>query len=101
VSKSCRFYYEDSYRKSPKKECRLIRLNPDSEPWRERLCRKCPVPEILERNPCTNLALEAEAGSRWGLLSRLTVFAVCTVKMEKLADPMTCTKGCDRYDGLV
>lgn len=101
MSTKCRFYYEDSYRKSPRKECRLIELNPASEPWQERLCGRCPVPEILERNPCANLALEAKVTSRWRLLPRVNVFAVCTVKMEKIGAPMTCRQGCSQFRSLL
>lgn len=97
----CRFYFEDSYRRGARKECRLVQLNPASEEWREGLCAKCPVPEILERNPCVNLALEAEVTSRWGLFSRVNVFAVCTAKMQKIADPTRCSQECAQYRSLL
>ncbi len=100
MSARCKFYYEDSYRKSTIKECRLIDLNPESEPWRERLCGKCPVPGILERNPCANLAMEAEVISRWGLFRSVKVFAVCTVRMDKIGDPMGCRQGCKEFKGF-
>ena len=100
MSNGCRFYYEDSYRKSPKKECRLVQLNPASEEWREGLCRRCRVPEILERNPCANLALEARVGSRWGLLPRMDILAVCTINLDRVADPVRCRQGCEHYRSL-
>ncbi len=100
MSTKCRFYYEDSHRKSPKKECRLVELNPASEDWREGLCHRCPVPRVLERNPCANLALEARVSSKWGLVSRVNILAVCTVKLEKVADPVACRRGCGQYHGL-
>jgi len=101
MSTRCRFYYEDRHRRSPKKECRLIQRNPTSEPWQNGLCGKCPLPEILETNPCANLALEAEVTSRWGFLRRVNVFAVCTVKLETIADPTSCRQGCAQFDGLL
>jgi hypothetical protein len=101
VSTNCKFYYEDSHRRSPTKECRLIERNPGSEPWQEKLCGRCPVPEILERNPCANLALEAKVSSRWRLFSKVSVFAVCTAKMEKIGDPMRCRQGCTQFKSLV
>jgi hypothetical protein len=100
VSRRCRFYFEDSYRHGAKKECRLIQLNPGSEDWHEGICRTCRVPEILHRNPCANLALEAEVSSRLRVFSTVKVFAVCTVKMEKVADPATCNQRCDEYRSL-
>jgi hypothetical protein len=100
VPTRCKFYYEDSYRRSPIRECRLIERNPASEPWQERLCDRCPVPEIMESNPCANLALEAAVSSRWRLFSKVSVFAVCTVKMEKIRDPMKCRQKCTQFKSL-
>jgi len=58
------------------------------------------VPEIIERNPCANLALEAEVRSRFRLQRRVTVFAVCTAKIEEIGDPRTCTEGCEEFERL-
>jgi hypothetical protein len=101
MSTRCRFFYEDSHRRSPRRACRLIERNPDSEPWQDGLCRTCPVADILERNPCANLALEAEVASQWGLFRRVKVFAVCTLKLQKIADPIDCRQGCSQFDGLL
>jgi hypothetical protein len=98
--RACRFYYEDSHRRSPRRECRLLQRNPASAPWDEKLCRSCPVPEILERNPCANLALEAEVKSRLGFLRRVAIFAVCTAKTEEIGDPRTCRQGCEEFERL-
>jgi hypothetical protein len=100
MSQPCRFYYEDSHRKAPRRECRLIEGNPASARWDEKLCRSCPVPQILESNPCANLALEAEVKSRFGFLRRVSVYAVCTAKMEEIRDPRNCRQGCERFESL-
>jgi hypothetical protein len=100
VSNSCPFYYEDSHRRSPRKKCRLLERNLASAPWDESLCRSCPVPEIIERNPCANLALEAEVKSRFRFLRKVSVFAVCTAKIEEINDPRTCRQGCERFESL-
>lgn len=97
---SCRFYYQDSHRRSTKKECRLLEHLPSSAPWDEKLCKSCPVPGILEDNPCANLALEAEVRSRFGLLREVVVFAVCTSKHQEVANPRQCGIGCDLFDSL-
>jgi hypothetical protein len=100
MSQPCRFYYEDSHRKAPRRECRLIERNPASAPWGEKLCKSCPVPQILESNPCANLALEAEVTSRFGFLRRISVFAVCTAKIEEIRDPNSCRLGCEQFESL-
>lgn len=101
MSSSCRFYYEDSHRRSPRKECRLIERNPASAPWDDKLCRSCPVPEILEQNPCTHLALEADVRSRFGLFRRVAVLAVCTAKLQEIGDPTSCRRRCEQFERVV
>jgi hypothetical protein len=101
MSIACEFFYEDSHRRSPKRECRLIQRSPASEPWHDRLCGKCPVPEILETDPCASLALEAEVISRWRLFPRVSVFAVCTVKLEQIRDATGCREGCAQFETLL
>jgi hypothetical protein len=100
MPRSCTFYYEDSHRRSPRRECRLLERNLASPPWDEKLCPSCPVPEILERNPCANLALEAEVKSRFGFWRKVQVFAVCTAKIEEISDPRTCRQGCEEFENL-
>ena len=100
MSNPCPFYYEDSHRRTPRRECRLLERNPASASWDESLCRSCPVPEILARNPCANLALEAEVKSRFRFLRKVSVFAVCTAKIEEIDDPRNCRRGCERFESL-
>ena len=100
MSNSCHFYYEDSHRRSPMKECRLIERNPASASWDEKLCRSCPVPEILEQNPCTHLALEASVRSRFRLFRRVAVLAVCATRLLEIDDPKTCGLTCGQFESL-
>ena len=100
MSESCPYYYEDSHRRYPKRECRLIRRPRESQPWAVKLCRSCPVPEILRKNPCAHLALEAEVKSRFGLLRRVDVYAVCTSQMREISDPGACGRGCPDFKSL-
>jgi hypothetical protein len=97
---SCRFYYQDRHRRSTRKECRLLEHSPASAPWDEKLCQSCPVPRILEDNPCANLALEAEVRSRFGLLRKIALFAVCTARHEEVRDPRHCRRECDLFQPL-
>ncbi|HJX37758.1 MAG TPA: hypothetical protein VJ714_04090 [Anaerolineae bacterium] len=98
MSPSCPFYYEDSHRRFPKRECRLVRRQRASEHWTEKLCRSCPVPEVLEHNPCTKLALEAEVHARFGLFHRIDLYAVCTAQMREIGDPTRCRRGCPEFE---
>ena len=91
----CKFYYEDFNRGREIQECRLIKANPDSGPWRPKLCRTCPVPEILLANGCPNMRLAARVGWRW-LGRQVKVSAFCTLTNEIVADPMV---GCGRCHG--
>lgn len=100
MSEVCPYYYEDSHRRYPKQECRLIRRPRASQPWSPKLCRSCPVPGIVQQNPCANLALEAEVKSRLGFLRRMEVYAVCTSPMREISDPKRCAEGCDDFQPL-
>jgi hypothetical protein len=97
---SCRYYYQDSHRRSTKSKCRLLERPPSAARWDEKLCKSCPVPKILEDNPCANLALEAEVRSRLGLLRKVAVFAVCTSKHQEVANPRQCGRRCDLFESL-
>ncbi len=84
----CRYYYEDFYRGHSTQECRLIGRNPRSEPWKPKLCARCPVPGILRANACPNMVLEARVVRRWlGLVHRVEVYAICTEHQVEVADP--------------
>lgn len=93
----CKFYYEGTYRGKVKMECRLISLNPASEPWNSGLCRTCPVPKLLKANPCYHLALEATV-KRWlFFFQRVDIYAICTAKLVEVKSPITCQQGCEHY----
>jgi hypothetical protein len=55
----------------------------------------------MEDNPCANLALEAEVRSRFGLLRKVAVFAVCTPKHQEVDDPHLCGHGCHLFESLL
>ena len=93
----CRFYHEDTFRGRTVQGCRLIGRNPDSEPWKPKLCQHCPVPRILRENPCAYLALEGRVGKRLRFFPRVEIYAVCTAKLKEISDPATCWRGCERF----
>lgn len=87
---NCRYYFADYHRGREIEECRLIKRNPDSRPWRRSLCDSCPVPDILLSTNCQEIALEATVKRRFGLLDRVEVYAVCARHYLELDDPLYC-----------
>jgi len=84
----CPYYYEDFYRGRSTQECRLIHSNTGSEPWKPKLCARCPVPAIRRANACPNMVLEARVVRRWfGLVHRVEVYAVCVEYQVEVQDP--------------
>ncbi len=68
-------------------KCLLIDRNPRGGNWNNNLCKKCPAPEILRRNRCPNMILEAWVSTRYFLLKEVRVEAYCTKSRKYLADP--------------
>jgi hypothetical protein len=84
----CRHYYEDFNRGRAVQECRLIKYNPDSLPWRPTYCRQCPVPAILNANASPLLELELTVRPvLLGLGRRLVVEAACSKHHISVPDP--------------
>ncbi len=88
AGKECKFYYADYYRGNETQECRLIARNPEGGRWRPGLCSRCPVPDILQRNACEHLVIEARVQrSMLGLQDRVKVYAVCSKHLVEVARP--------------
>ncbi len=87
---NCRYYYADYFRGRDYEECRLIKRNPESRPWRRALCDSCPVPAILRETNAQQIALEATVTRKWGLIERVEVYAICAKHMIELDDPRHC-----------
>lgn len=49
----CRFFYGDYYRGRQHEECRLLDVH--NLRWQPYLCKKCPIPEILQANACEHM----------------------------------------------
>ena len=91
--KECRHYYEDFNRGRNLQECRLIKENPDSLPWRPIDCSKCPVPDILNANASPSLTLQLTVKTRLlGFGRNQEVKAFCYGEEVPLAKAYT---GCD------
>lgn len=93
AGKECRHYYADFHRGRNVQECRLIKANPESLPWRPVDCAKCPVPEILNANASPLLELKVTAKRRmFGFVRYIEVDASCAGKAIPLEEAYT---GCD------
>ena len=79
AGKECRHYYQDFNRGRELQECRLIKYNPASLPWRPGDCRDCPVPEILNANASPHMELTLTIVPKFvGLGRRKQISATCT-----------------------
>jgi hypothetical protein len=58
AGKECKHYYEDFHRGRNVQECRLNKLNPESQKWHPDDCGRCPVPDILRANADPDLELK-------------------------------------------
>ncbi len=94
VGKECRHYYEDFHRGRNIQECRLVKQNRRSLPWRPSDCAKCPVPDILNANASPLLELTLIISSRFlSFWRQLEVTAICNGKPIPLHEAYT---GCDQ-----
>lgn len=89
---NCRYLFADYHRGRDLEECRLIKRNADSRPWRRPLCDSCPVPGILRETNCEEIALEASVTKKWGLIERVEVYAVCARHLIELNNPKFCRR---------
>lgn len=89
----CRHYYEDFNRGRQIQECRLVKGNRSSLPWRPIDCAGCPVPAILRANAGRPLRIELAIVKRWGLLRRRRIDAYCMAHDIEVRTPET---GCPR-----
>jgi hypothetical protein len=88
AGKECKHYYEDYNRGRNIKECRLVKDNPDSLPWRPSDCARCPVPDILNANASPDMVLTLRLDNRLlGLRRAYTVTATCIKHDISIDDP--------------
>lgn len=86
--RECKHYYEDYHRGRDVQECRLAKLNPESEKWHPGDCSKCPVPDILMANadPDMELTLTIKKGFL-GFGRKMEVTAKSRIDGTPIADP--------------
>lgn len=103
AGKECRHYYEDYYRGREIRECRLIKLNPQSLSWKPVDCSICPVPAILNANASPDMELTLQVDTRLlGLGRKLTVKASCLKHHVLIENPYTGCPQCasEKSSGL-
>ena len=84
----CKFFYGNYFRGRKQEECRLIGNAPSLAQWTPDLCRKCPVPGILQANACENLELSASVKRSFlGLVRSVEVSAFCTLTKRNVKEP--------------
>lgn len=94
AGKECPHYYEDYHRGRELQECRLVKANPDSAPWKPKDCARCPVPDILRANASEDLRLRLTIRPvLLGLVRQFHVEAWCDLHDIPIEDPYT---GCPR-----
>jgi hypothetical protein len=96
AGKDCKYYYADYNRGRDVQECRLIAANPESLPWRPKICALCPVPGILNANASPTLELELTVKPRLlGLGRRVEVTASCAKHRIVVTDPFVGCPHCN------
>ena len=96
AGKECKYYYADFHRGRNVQVCRLIEKNPDSEPWKPKLCEKCSVPEVLWGNQSNTLKLTATVESKWmGFKKVVTVEGWCSECFSEVPNPIQGCPNCN------
>ena len=84
----CRHYYEDFNRGRNRQECRLLKNNHASLPWKPSDCNDCPVPGILWANASPDLELTARVQTGFlGMGRHVEVQASCRKHGIDIKDP--------------
>jgi len=88
AGRECPHYYADFYRGHSTQECRLIKDNPASLPWRPGDCVRCPVPGIAAANASPHLRLALTVAPIFlGLGRRMKLVASCARHDAVVEDP--------------
>lgn len=86
--KECRYFYGDYHRGRNHEECRLINASDSQSKWSSKLCKNCPVPEIIQANACPTMILEGEVSSViFGFRKFMRISAYCTKTQESIKEP--------------
>ncbi|MFW5691943.1 MAG: hypothetical protein ACOCX3_01185 [Chloroflexota bacterium] len=102
AGKECKHYFEDFHRGRDVQECRLVKGNRASLPWRPEDCSRCPVPDILNANASPYMELQLTIKPRMlGFGRKMEVEAWCIRHNIPIEDPYVgCPKDIEERPGL-
>jgi hypothetical protein len=83
----CRFFFGDYYRGRNIEDCRLIDDNASKKNWSTKICKSCPVPDILQANACKHMQLSGDIKKDFGFIKRMNVIAYCAKSKTKVKEP--------------
>jgi hypothetical protein len=83
----CRFFFGDYFRGRNFEECRLITDSNSKLNWSTKICKSCPVPDILLANACQHKQLSGVIKKDFGFIKRMNVSAYCEKSKTKVKEP--------------
>lgn len=83
----CRFFFGDYFRGRNFEECRLITDSNSKQNWSTKICKSCPVPDILQANACQNMQFTGAVKKDFGFIKRMNVSAYCVKSKTKVKEP--------------
>lgn len=83
----CTFFFGDYFRGRNFEECRLITDSNSQQNWSTKICKSCPVPNILQANACQHMQLTGVIKKDFGFIKRMNVSAYCEKNKTKVKEP--------------
>lgn len=83
----CRFFFGDYFRGRNFEECRLVSGSNSNQNWSPKICKSCPVPNILQANACQHMQLTVVIKKDFGFIKRMNVSAYCEKSKTKVKEP--------------
>ncbi|PKO07673.1 MAG: hypothetical protein CVU41_00425 [Chloroflexi bacterium HGW-Chloroflexi-3] len=83
----CRFFFGDYFRGRNFEECRLMTDSYSKLNWSTKICKSCPVPNILQANACQHMQLTGVIKKDFGFIKRVNVSAYCEKSKTKVKEP--------------
>lgn len=83
----CTFFFGDYYRGRNFEECRLVSGSDSQKDWSTKICKSCPVPNILQANACKSMQLTGVIKKDFGFIKRMNVTTYCDKSKAKVKEP--------------
>lgn len=86
--KECRYFYGDYFRGKNHEECRLIGATISAQKWTNKLCKTCPVPNIILANACQFMNLKGSILAGFlGMGKSMQIRAYCEKSQTIVKEP--------------